>query len=97
LVGVFGLFHGHAHGTELPPGENGLYYSLGFVMATGTLHGCGIAIGEIHRWAAGKTILRLCGVLIALAGAYFLWEALHPEAAELAATPTRAEAVTPRE
>ena len=35
LVGVFALFHGHAHGAELPPGESGLLYSVGFVIATG--------------------------------------------------------------
>jgi len=77
LVGIFGLFHGHAHGTELPPGENGLLYSIGFVLATGTLHGCGIAIGLIHRWEAGKMVVRLLGGVIALVGAYFVWEAFH--------------------
>src|SRR5262249_4811816 len=43
LVGFFAIFHGHAHGTELPPGANGLVYSLGFVIATGCLHATGIA------------------------------------------------------
>ena len=79
LVGVFGLFHGHAHGTELPPGQSGLLYSIGFVVATGTLHGCGIAIGVIHRWTTGRKLLRIAGVAIALGGAYFLWMAVHPE------------------
>ncbi len=79
LVGVFGLFHGHAHGTELPPGENGLFYSLGFVIATGVLHGCGIAIGEIRRWRGGAKVLRMLGVVIALAGVYFLVQAFRPE------------------
>jgi urease accessory protein len=76
-VGIFGLFHGHAHGTELPPGENGLLYSIGFVMATGTLHACGIAIGFIHKWKAGQIAVRVLGGVIALVGAYFVWEALH--------------------
>ena len=79
LVGAFGLFHGHAHGTELPPGESGLLYSIGFVVATGTLHGCGIGIGFIHRWSSGKVALRVCGAAIALIGVYFVWEAAHPE------------------
>lgn len=78
LVGVFGLFHGHAHGTELPEGQNGLFYSVGFVIATGTLHACGIGIGEIHRWAAGRAVLRVCGAVIALGGVYFLWSAFQP-------------------
>ena len=54
IVGVFAIFHGHAHGTELPPGSSGLYYSIGFVMATGTLHALGITIGFIHKWTAGR-------------------------------------------
>jgi urease accessory protein len=50
LVGFFAIFHGHAHGTELPEGASGLLYSIGFVSATGSLHGAGIAIGLLHRW-----------------------------------------------
>ena len=45
LVGFFAIFHGHAHGTELPEGASGLYYSIGFVIATGCLHGTGIPSG----------------------------------------------------
>lgn len=82
LVGFFGLFHGHAHGTELPPGENGLLYSLGFVIATGLLHGCGIAIGEVRRWTAGPKFLRAMGAVIALGGVYFLFQAFKPETSE---------------
>ena len=76
LVGVFGLYHGHAHGAELPPGENGLLYSLGFVLATGALHAAGIGIGTIHRWDWGRTALRWAGAGISLGGVSFLLEAL---------------------
>ena len=76
LVGVFAVFHGHAHGTELPPGQSGLLYSLGFVVATGCLHAIGIAIGAIHRWPAGRVALRIAGGGIGLAGLFFLWRAL---------------------
>ena len=76
LVGLFGVFHGYAHGTELPPGENALLYSVGFVIATGCLHGVGIGIGLVHRWNAGRHALRLAGAAVALAGAYFLWGAV---------------------
>ncbi len=55
IVGVFAIFHGHAHGTELPPGQDGLLYSLGFVVATGCLHGVGIAIGTVHPGRAGAS------------------------------------------
>ncbi len=76
LVGAFALFHGHAHGTELPGGQSGLAYSIGFVVATGCLHGVGIAIGLLHRWPRGRTALRLAGGLIAASGLLFLWRAL---------------------
>jgi len=76
LVGFFAIFHGHAHGTELPPGQSGLLYSMGFVMATGFLHGLGITIGLIHRWPAGQLALRGAGAIIALMGVTFLWRAL---------------------
>ncbi len=76
LVGLFGVFHGYAHGTELPAGENALLYSVGFVVATGCLHGIGIGIGVAHRWSAGRIALRGAGSAVALAGVYFLWGAL---------------------
>jgi len=76
LVGFFAIFHGHAHGTELPPGQSGLLYSMGFVMATGILHGLGITIGLIHRWPVGQLALRGAGAFIALMGVIFLWKAL---------------------
>lgn len=76
LVGFFAVFHGHAHGTELPAGQSGMLYSMGFVVATGCLHGLGIALGLVHRWRAGKLALRGAGALIAALGATFLWRAL---------------------
>ena len=76
MVGFFAVFHGHAHGSELPPGANGLLYSIGFVVATGTLHASGIALGLVHRWGWGRLALRVAGGLVAAAGAFFLWRAL---------------------
>jgi urease accessory protein len=75
IVAFFAIFHGHAHGTELPEGESALLYSLGFVMATGFLHLVGIAIGVIHRWDWGKGALRLAGSAVGLAGLVFVWNA----------------------
>ena len=76
LVGFFAIFHGHAHGTELPAGQSGLAYSIGFVVATGLLHLVGIAIGVVHRWQAGRIALRVAGAGVAVAGVVFLWEAV---------------------
>jgi urease accessory protein len=76
LVGLFAVFHGHAHGTELPPGHNALLYSMGFVIATGCLHAAGIGIGTIHRWTWGRLMLRLAGAAIAVAGVLFMWKAV---------------------
>ena len=76
LVGFFAIFHGHAHGTELPAGQSGMLYSMGFVIATGCLHGIGIALGLVHRWPVGKLALRGAGALIAVMGVTFLWRAL---------------------
>jgi urease accessory protein len=76
IVAFFAIFHGHAHGTELPEGQSGLLYSIGFVVATGCLHGVGIAIGLIHKWPTGKVALRIAGAGVALAGVYFLWRAI---------------------
>jgi urease accessory protein len=76
IVGLFAVFHGHAHGTELPAGASGLLYSLGFVAATGLLHAAGIGIGTIHRWPLGQRFLRGAGAAVAAAGAVFLWRAI---------------------
>jgi urease accessory protein len=76
LVAIFAICHGHAHGAELPPGTSGLTYSIGFVVATGLLHACGIGIGAIHQWSYGRLALRALGGLIGAGGVFFLAQAL---------------------
>jgi urease accessory protein len=76
IVAFFAIFHGHAHGTELPEGQSGILYSMGFVIATGALHGVGILIGLIHRWNFGRLALRGAGTVVMIGGIYFLWSAL---------------------
>jgi len=76
LVGFFAVFHGHAHGAELPEGANGMLYSVGFVVATGSIHAAGIAIGLVHRWPPGRLAIRAGGLAICLTGVGFLWRAL---------------------
>jgi urease accessory protein len=69
LVGVFAIFHGHAHGTEMPADAAGAAYAAGFVAATGLLHLAGIALGLGIRSAA---VRRAGGAALALAGAGLL-------------------------
>jgi urease accessory protein len=76
LVAAFALFHGHAHGTELPEGDSGLWYSMGFVLGTGLLHAVGIAIGTVGRWSWGKRCLRAAGAVVLAGGTYFLMDSL---------------------
>ena len=76
LVGFFAIFHGHAHGAELPAGADALLFSIGFVVATGLLHAVGIGIGLAYRWPVGQVALRLAGAAIAVAGIGFLWQAV---------------------
>jgi urease accessory protein len=76
IVGVFAIFHGHAHGTELPQSASPIAYSLGFVIATGLLHAVGIAFSLLGRWPAGRHLVRAGGGAIAALGAWFLVRAL---------------------
>jgi len=73
VVGCFAIFHGHAHGTELPPGQSALLYSMGFVIATGCLHAVGIGIGTVHRRSWGRKLLRGAGAAVTAGGVFFLW------------------------
>jgi urease accessory protein len=74
LVGVFAIFHGHAHGTELPEAANPLTYAIGFVISTGALHLAGIAFGLLMKWPWGRIAVRTGGMAIALVGAAFLFQ-----------------------
>ncbi len=76
VVAVFAIFHGHAHGAELPHAANPLAYGIGFVTATGLLHLCGITIGTLLRWPAGEKLIRGVGVAIAATGCVFLVRSL---------------------
>ena len=67
IAGVFALFHGYAHGLEMPQAASPLFYALGFVLATVCLHGAGIAGGLLGRRAT-----RMAGFGIAATGAALL-------------------------
>jgi urease accessory protein len=68
IVAFFAVFHGYAHGTELPGKTSAVAYSAGFVVATGLIHITGIGIGFVTRLPHGAGILRVGGSAIALVG-----------------------------
>jgi urease accessory protein len=72
VAGLFAVFHGYAHGAEMPLGGSALQYGLGFVAATALLHligiGAGVALGRFGR-THGRTIYRVSGCLIVAVGA----------------------------
>jgi urease accessory protein len=72
MVGIFAIFHGYAHGAELPESANAIAFAAGFVIATGALHALGILIGVANRWRKGGHVLRVIGGGIAACGVYFL-------------------------
>jgi urease accessory protein len=76
LTGMFGLFHGYAHGSEIPSLADPVAYSTGFVLATGSLHVAGIGLGMAHRLRGGQLLTRSIGAIIAVFGAVFLAQAL---------------------
>lgn len=76
IVGIFGLFHGYAHGLELPSAADPVGYSAGFVLATGLLHIFGIALGLLRSRPGGDFVARTLGGVITVAGLWFLANAL---------------------
>jgi urease accessory protein len=66
LVGVFAVFHGYAHGVEIPFGSDAVLYSLGFALATAMLHGAGIAAGLLTL--GHSTVMRIAGAAVTMTG-----------------------------
>jgi urease accessory protein len=73
IVGGFAIFHGYAHGAELPQAVDPFAYAAGFVIATGLLHLTGIAFGLLLKWPAGRAAVRAGGGAIAGVGLAFLF------------------------
>lgn len=70
MVGLFALWHGHAHGAEMPVLASGIGYALGFMLATVLLHAIGIAFGLGMQRRARERVIRAAGAGIALCGVY---------------------------
>jgi len=72
-VGIFAVFHGYAHGAEMPVVAQPVTYALGFMSGTAFLHLAGVLIGDISQhYARGKIMLRISGAAIAALGGFFL-------------------------
>ena len=68
IVGLFAIYHGYAHGQNLPAASNPIAFALGFVLGSGTLHLIGILFSLIERYNWGVKALQLGGIIIALVG-----------------------------
>ncbi|MFC3225857.1 HupE/UreJ family protein [Marinibaculum pumilum] len=75
LVGFFALFHGHAHGAEMPAAASSLAYVGGFLLATALLHGAGMLVGGLAGLGVSRHVVhahRVGGTAIAVLGAFML-------------------------
>ena len=73
FVGIFGFFHGTAHGIEVPAAANPILFVLGFIFGTTALHLFGVAIGYFSiKTAISSILLRLTGVIFGVYGIYLL-------------------------
>ncbi|MEO6696679.1 MAG: HupE/UreJ family protein, partial [Gammaproteobacteria bacterium] len=72
IVGLFALFHGHAHGAEMPQAAMPWLYALGFLLTTVILHGLGVIVGTANQYHWPARLLRIGGVGLAAAGVWLL-------------------------
>ena len=68
LIGIFALFHGHAHGAEAPENVGGIEYMFGFALATASLHLVGIAVALSLRFVRLQPLVRAAGAACVLVG-----------------------------
>lgn len=74
IAAIFGLYHGYAHGVEMPQHAHTVHFAMGFILATATLHLIGVAIGlSSKRISQGYVYLRVAGVMIVGIGLQFLF------------------------
>lgn len=68
IVGIFAIFHGVAHGAEMPISSNGFAYALGFIIATGLIHIAGIVFSVFVSKTLNSKITKATGLAISAAG-----------------------------
>lgn len=72
IVAIFALFHGYAHGTEMPQAASAALYALGFILATASLHVMGVFLGSSKRFSGW---VRMAGGAIAMVGSFLVFNA----------------------
>lgn len=72
VISIFAIFHGYAHGAELPRAADPADFAIGFVISTGLIHILGIGVGLTFGKSLGGQIPRALGSVLAVAGLYFL-------------------------
>ncbi|WP_022729679.1 HupE/UreJ family protein [Fodinicurvata sediminis] len=72
MVGLFAVFHGYAHGVEMPASGSPIAYVTGFLMATALLHAAGVGLGVLAGRLAYTPAVRVAGGAMAVAGAWML-------------------------
>jgi len=77
IISIFALFHGYAHGYELPKANDPISFIIGFVLSTGLIHLSGVGIGYFFDKFDNKNICKSIGILIAIFGIIFLFKAYN--------------------
>ena len=73
MISVFAIFHGYAHGIELPKSNDPLSYIIGFVLSTGIIHLLGVGIGCFFEKFYNGKISKIIGLLIFIIGILFFY------------------------
>ncbi|WP_158967273.1 HupE/UreJ family protein [Paraglaciecola sp. L3A3] len=77
FVSFFAIFHGHAHGTEMPYLSSPVFYALGFVLSTACIHLVGVFLGySAKSLNMGSQLLKFLGLLIAAIGVYLCYNTI---------------------
>lgn len=69
VIGVFAIFHGHAHGAEVAENVGGFEYMTGFAIATASLHAIGIGFALTMQRVSLRPVIRAAGAVCVLTGA----------------------------
>ena len=73
FVGIFGLFHGIAHGLEIPAASSPILFILGFIFGTTALHIFGVIVGHLSlKTKMSLNLLRLTGIIFSVYGMYLI-------------------------